>query len=96
MSGSWRRRTGNWHRSYRRGVPGGSLSPAERRGHRHSPLRDRRSDIPLLADHFIMRARVSTGKRVNEIPPEVLTVLSAYAWPGNVRELENVIEGSSR
>jgi DNA-binding NtrC family response regulator len=57
------------------------------------PLRDRRSDIPLLADHFIMRARVSTGKRVNEIPPEVLAVLSAYAWPGNVRELENVIEG---
>jgi transcriptional regulator with GAF, ATPase, and Fis domain len=57
------------------------------------PLRERREDIVLLAQHFIRKYNEENGRRVAEQPaPEVLALLEAYTWPGNVRELENVIE----
>ena len=57
------------------------------------PLRARRDDIGLLADHFIRRYRQQFGKPVSGLAPEALAALSDYSWPGNVRELQNVIEG---
>jgi len=56
------------------------------------PLRDRREDVPLLADHFLAKYSKAAGKSVNGISHEAHDLLSAYGWPGNVRELENVIE----
>ena len=56
-----------------------------------APLRDRREDIPLLAEHFIRNSPV-VAKRGARLSPEALEVLQRYPWPGNVRELENVIE----
>jgi len=53
-------------------------------------LRERRGDIPLLAEHFLAKYGESLGDRV--IAPEALDRLVGYAWPGNVRELENVIQ----
>lgn len=56
------------------------------------PLRERRSDIILLADHFIERFNRQGGKKVNRISTPAIDMLMAYHWPGNVRELENAIE----
>jgi two-component system, NtrC family, response regulator PilR len=56
------------------------------------PLRERREDIPLLADHFLARYRQQMGKQVTGISGEAMALLGAYHWPGNIRELENVIE----
>ena len=56
------------------------------------PLRERRNDIPLLADHFLAHFRAVLGKPVKAFTDEALECLTSYAWPGNVRELENVIE----
>lgn len=56
------------------------------------PLRERREDIPLLADHFLEKYNLEAGRQVGHIPGDVLAVMLAYAWPGNVRELENCIE----
>jgi len=56
------------------------------------PLRERKSDIPLLVDHFIRRYAAKDGKRIAGIEPVALAALTDYAWPGNVRELENAIE----
>ena len=56
------------------------------------PLRARRDDIGVLADHFIRRYRQQFGKPVSGLAPEALAALSDYSWPGNVRELQNVIE----
>ena len=56
------------------------------------PLRLRRTDIPLLAWHFVAKKQVRLGKNIEEIPPLAMERLTAYDWPGNVRELENVIE----
>jgi len=57
------------------------------------PLRDRREDILPLAQHFIRKYNEENGREVSEqIAPEVLFLLEAYAWPGNVRELENAVE----
>jgi two-component system, NtrC family, response regulator PilR len=56
------------------------------------PLRGRREDIPLLADHFLGRYREQMGKRVTGISGEAMALLERYNWPGNIRELENVIE----
>jgi len=53
-------------------------------------LRDRRGDIPLLADHFLAKYASTLGERV--IAPEAMDRLVGYDWPGNVRELENVIQ----
>ena len=56
------------------------------------PLRERRDDIPLLAEHFLGRFSRELGREVEKIDPDALARLCAYAWPGNVRELRNVIE----
>jgi two-component system NtrC family response regulator len=56
------------------------------------PLRERREDILLLADHFIQKANQKCGKAIKGITPEVKDIILNYDWPGNVRELENVIE----
>jgi formate hydrogenlyase transcriptional activator len=58
------------------------------------PLRDRRGDIPLLAQHFVQRSAERLHRSISVIPSEVLAVLGRYHWPGNVRELKNVIERS--
>jgi transcriptional regulator with PAS, ATPase and Fis domain len=56
------------------------------------PLRERRSDVPLLARHFLGQYRATNGSPITGFSPAALRVLSEYAWPGNVRELENVVE----
>ena len=56
------------------------------------PLRDRREDIPLLADHFLREFTSAYGRKPKELTPEAFEVLVAYNWPGNVRELKNLIE----
>jgi two-component system, NtrC family, response regulator PilR len=56
------------------------------------PLRDKREDIPFLANHFLAKYTRMMGKKIREISPEAMRQLMDYAWPGNVRELENVIE----
>ena len=55
-------------------------------------LRDRREDIPLLADHFLARFADQMGKAVTAISREAVELLIQYDWPGNIRELENVME----
>jgi DNA-binding NtrC family response regulator len=55
-------------------------------------LRERREDIPLLAEHFVQRISSELGKEISGISGAALKLLIAYDWPGNVRELENVIE----
>ena len=56
------------------------------------PLRDRREDVPLLAEHYLRHLAAEHGKAVTGITPEALRVLAAYDWPGNVRELINTLE----
>ena len=56
------------------------------------PLRQRKDDIPLLAQHFLARYGDENRKAAMELTPDALDLLTAYDWPGNVRELENVIE----
>jgi two-component system response regulator PilR (NtrC family) len=56
------------------------------------PLRYRRDDIPLLADHFLMKLNTSMGKRIDRVSDEALKKMETYDWPGNVRELENAME----
>ncbi len=56
------------------------------------PLRDRKDDIPLLAQHFLEKYGDENGKRSLELAPDALALMTEYDWPGNVRELENVIE----
>jgi DNA-binding NtrC family response regulator len=56
------------------------------------PLRDRKEDIPLLADHFLQSYSHKVGKRVGRIEEEVMNLLVNYPWPGNVRQLENEIK----
>jgi DNA-binding NtrC family response regulator len=56
------------------------------------PLRERKEDIPLLAQHFVEKYAEENGRPPLEILPESVDVLMEYDWPGNVRELENVIE----
>ncbi|MGE5245107.1 MAG: sigma-54-dependent transcriptional regulator [Betaproteobacteria bacterium] len=56
------------------------------------PLRERREDIPLLADHFMAEFAREYGRRMKSFEPGAVSVLQNYPWPGNVRELRNVIE----
>ncbi len=56
------------------------------------PLRERQSDIPALASHFLDHFARQMDKRVTEISPEAMELLTTYHWPGNVRELSNAIE----
>ncbi|MBP1596475.1 MAG: modulated sigma54 specific transcriptional regulator, Fis family [Acidobacteria bacterium] len=58
------------------------------------PLRDRRSDIPLLVEHFLDKFSSDAGKRVKGVTAEALAALMKYHWPGNVRELGNSIQYS--
>jgi Nif-specific regulatory protein len=56
------------------------------------PLRERRDDILLLADHFVAKYAAKMGKEVRRISTPAINMMFAYHWPGNVRELENCIE----
>jgi Nif-specific regulatory protein len=56
------------------------------------PLRERRDDIPILADFFLKRFNREIKKQISGFAPEAMEVLLSYSWPGNVRELENAVE----
>jgi PAS domain S-box-containing protein len=56
------------------------------------PLRDRKEDIPLLAERFVARLNRLRGKAVTGISQEALAILMSHNYPGNIRELENIIE----
>ena len=56
------------------------------------PLRERRTDIMLLADHFLEKYSSEHGKRIKRIATPAIDMCMSYHWPGNVRELENTIE----
>ena len=56
------------------------------------PLRERRTDIPLLIDYFIKKMNLKLNKNICGIEPDCLEALTNYSWPGNIRELENIIE----
>ncbi len=56
------------------------------------PLRDRKSDTPLLANHFLEKLTTRTKKDIRAIDEAAMKALVDYSWPGNIRELENVIE----
>jgi formate hydrogenlyase transcriptional activator len=56
------------------------------------PLRERRQDIPLLAEHFVQQFSKQQGKVIDTIPDNVMNALEQHDWPGNIRELQNVIE----
>jgi Nif-specific regulatory protein len=56
------------------------------------PLRHRKSDIMLLADHFVEKYRKKNNKKIKRISTPAINLLMSYHWPGNVRELENCIE----
>lgn len=58
------------------------------------PLRERKNDIPLLAEHFLREAEKETKKSVPELAPDTIREMMDYHWPGNVRELKNVIQFS--
>jgi DNA-binding NtrC family response regulator len=55
-------------------------------------LKQRKSDIPLLIDHFLKKFQKGSKKKITKFSPEVMDAMYAYDWPGNVRELENVIK----
>jgi DNA-binding NtrC family response regulator len=59
-----------------------------------APLRERREDRPVLAEHFVRKLAKASGSRVESISDAAIEKLLGYHWPGNVRELENVIERS--
>ncbi len=56
------------------------------------PLRERKEDIPLLAEQFIERFNALQHRHIQRCSPETISMLMAYHWPGNIRELENMIE----
>jgi two-component system response regulator PilR (NtrC family) len=56
------------------------------------PLRDRREDVPLLAEHFLAKYSEQMGKNITGLSNEALELMQRYDWPGNIRELENTIE----
>jgi formate hydrogenlyase transcriptional activator len=58
------------------------------------PLRDRRGDIPLLAEHFVRKYAERMGKTITSIPAKSMETLVQWSWPGNIRELENFMERS--
>ena len=55
------------------------------------PLRDRKEDLPVLAEHFLRHMKVGTGGRQVTVDEAALSTMNCYRWPGNVRELENVL-----
>jgi DNA-binding NtrC family response regulator len=56
------------------------------------PLRERREDIAVLADHFVVKHAQRSGQPARQLHESALAVLQRYDWPGNVRELENTLE----
>ena len=56
------------------------------------PLKQRKSDIPLLIDHFLKKFQKGAEKKITGFSPDVMDAMLRYDWPGNVRELENVIK----
>ncbi len=56
------------------------------------PLRERKSDIPILANHFLARFARRIGRQAPELSPGAVAALTEYEWPGNVRELQNTME----
>lgn len=56
------------------------------------PLRKRKEDLPLLAEHFLHKYASQNQKEISHISPEAVALLSEHDWPGNIRELEHVIE----
>jgi two-component system response regulator HydG len=56
------------------------------------PLRDRRDDIPILTENFLIEIAKKRGEEVKKLSPEAAMQIQEYSWPGNVRELENAIE----
>jgi len=56
------------------------------------PLRNRRGDIPLLANFFLDKFNLKLNQKIEGITPEAMAILETYHWPGNIRELENLIE----
>ena len=58
------------------------------------PLRDRRSDVPLLVDYFLRGLNARYGRDIEGVSVSALKLLTSYDWPGNVRQLRNVMEGA--
>jgi DNA-binding NtrC family response regulator len=56
------------------------------------PLRERREDIPPLANYFVSKLSRQMGKKIKSISPQAMEVLANASWPGNVRELQNIVE----
>jgi PAS domain S-box-containing protein len=56
------------------------------------PLRERKEDIPIIAEHLIQTLNKDLGTNVTKISPEILNILENYDWPGNIRELSNILE----
>ena len=56
------------------------------------PLRQRKEDIPLLVNHFVVKFNNKIGKKIETVTKDTMNALQEYHWPGNVRELESVIE----
>src|SRR5437763_8338196 len=56
------------------------------------PLRERREDIPMLANHFLKKYASAAGRNILRLHPSSLEILCDYEWPGNVRQLENTVE----
>jgi transcriptional regulator with GAF, ATPase, and Fis domain len=56
------------------------------------PLRERKTDVPILAEHFLRRFVRETGRKIRGFTPAALHKMEEYNWPGNVRELRNVVE----
>ena len=57
-------------------------------------LKQMKSDIPLMVQHFIAKLKESIPKNISSISPEAMEALVNYSWPGNIRELENMLEGA--
>jgi formate hydrogenlyase transcriptional activator len=58
------------------------------------PLRERRTDIPLLVEYFVSKHAKQMGKRITSVPKKTMEALISWKWAGNIRELENFIERS--
>jgi transcriptional regulator with GAF, ATPase, and Fis domain len=58
------------------------------------PLRDRKEDIPALVNYFVRKFSRPIGKAIDQVPDDVMDVLTAHHWPGNIRELQNFVERS--
>ncbi len=56
------------------------------------PLRTRKADVPILAEHFLKRFARETGRKIRGFTPAAIKAMQQYHWPGNVRELRNVVE----